>query len=85
MICMKRSKTAKLMTPREYAEKHDVAYTTVMKWLQNGLVKGAYKEPLPAPFKGYIYQIPEDASPPELKPGPKPGTQKASTKRGAKK
>jgi hypothetical protein len=67
---MKKAGQSEMLTPRQYAQKHDVAYTTVMKWLQNGLIQGAKKAPLP--YEGYIYQIPKDAPPPDLKPGPKP-------------
>lgn len=72
MIWMKKMSKTLILTPRQYAAMHRVAYTTVMKWLQNDLIPGAYKLPLQFPFQGYIYQIPEDAPPPELKPGPKP-------------
>ncbi len=72
MIYMANTSKLKLLTPRQYSERHQVAYTTVMKWLQGGLIKGARKEPLVAPFQGYIYKIPADAQPPDLKPGPKP-------------
>lgn len=80
MICMKKAGTVKIVTPKQYAEMHSVAYTTVMKWLQNNLVPGAVKKQLPAPFVGYTYQIPEDALPPDLKPGPKPKATKKALK-----
>ena len=80
---MKKARVAKTVTPKKYAEMHKVAYTTVMKWLQNKLIPGAYKEALPPPFTGYIYQIPEDSPPPDLKPGPKPGTKRAKMKKSA--
>lgn len=79
---MKKEKPIQTVTPREYASKHGVAYTTVMKWLQKDLVPGAYKETLPSPFTGYVYRIPEDASPPELKPGPKPKPKKTNSPAG---
>jgi hypothetical protein len=63
---------AQTVTARQYAEMHGVAYTTVMKWLQNDLIPGAVKVSLPAPFVGHTYQIPKDAPAPDLKPGPKP-------------
>ena len=63
-----------MVTPKEYAKAQGVAYTTGINWLQNGLVPGAHKSPLPPAFEGYMYQIPEDAEPPKLKPGPKPGS-----------
>ena len=79
---LKRSTKSKAtVTPREYAQKHGVAYTTVMKWLQRGLIAGAVKEALPAPFEGYIYRVPEDAPRPTAKPGPKPSAKKAGPKK----
>jgi len=74
-------KVKRMVTPREFAKMHGVAYTTVMNWLQNDLLKGAHKEPLAPPFVGYIYKIPEDVSPPKLKPGPKPMAKKRATKK----
>lgn len=85
-ISMNRKAGMKTVTPREYAKKHGKAYSTVMKWLQAGLVSGAFKDPLPPPFEGHIYRIPEGASPPDLKPGPKPASsQSAVKKRSTKK
>jgi hypothetical protein len=66
----------KMISPRQYAEATGTPYTTVMTWLQKGMIPGAHKEDLQEPFKGYIYRIPEGAPPPELKPGPKPGSKK---------
>src|SRR5262249_8228169 len=57
------------ITAKEYAEMHNVHYTTVMNWLRRDLVPGAIKEELP--FGGYFYKIPAGAPIPELKPGPK--------------
>ena len=70
----------KMLSPRQYAEAIGSPYTTVMTWLQKGMIAGARKEALPPPFKGYTYQIPEGTEPPELKPGPKPGTKKKKEK-----
>ena len=60
---------SKMITAKEYAEMHNVHYTTVMNWLRRDLVPGAIKEELP--FGGYSYKIPTGAPIPELKPGPK--------------
>ena len=68
-----------MVTPKEFAVIHDVAYTTVMKWLQRDLIRGAVKEPLQPPFQGHIYWVPKDASRPESKPGPKKGSKRAVT------
>lgn len=78
----KKAGPANIVTPRQYAEKHHVAYTTVMKWLQKNLIPGAYKATLPPPFVGYVYQIPEDAPPPNLKPGPRPQAKKGGAEVG---
>lgn len=61
-----------MTTPRKYAERHKVHYTTVMNWLRRDLVPGVVKEELP--YGGWYYRIPVDAPLPELKPGrpPKP-------------
>ena len=56
-----------MVTPRKYAERHKVHYTTVMSWLRRDLVPGAVKEELP--YGGWYYRIPVDAPLPELKPG----------------
>jgi hypothetical protein len=60
------------LTPKQYAFKHKVPYTTVMRWLQQGLIEGAQKHLLPLPFSSHIYLIPSSAPLPLLKPGPKP-------------
>ena len=60
---------SKMITAKEYAEMHNVHYTTVMNWLRRDLMPGAIKEELP--FGGYFYKIPAGAPIPELKPGPK--------------
>ena len=64
------SEKTKMITAKEYAETHDVHYTTVMNWLRRELLPGAVKEDLP--FGGYFYMIPANVPVPSLKPGPKP-------------
>lgn len=78
-------KSTKMLTPRQYAAEHGVAYTTVMNWLKQDLIPGADKEALP--FGGYVYRIPKIAPKPNLKAGPKPKPKGNSTakKRVAKK
>ncbi len=56
-----------MVTPRKYAERHKVHYTTVMNWLRRDLVPGVVKEELP--YGGWYYRIPVDAPLRELKPG----------------
>lgn len=68
-----------MLTPKQYAEKVEAAYSTVMSWLQLELIPGAEKYPLPA--GGHYYLIPASAKRPERKPGPKRGTKKAQTKK----
>src|SRR5262249_27284705 len=60
---------SKMITAKEYAEMHNVHYTTVMNWLRRDLVPGAIKEELP--FGGDFYKNPAGAPIPQLKPGPK--------------
>ena len=70
-----------MLTPRQFAEIHGVAYTTVMSWLQKGLIPEAVKNETPS---GHYWEIPETASPPELTPG-RPSTRKPAHKATAKK
>jgi hypothetical protein len=72
-------KAKRMLTPRQYASEAGVAYTTVMNWLQKGLIAGAVKESLP--FGGYYWQVPYNAPPPKLQPGRPP---KVSKKGGKK-
>lgn len=60
-----------MLSPKAFAEIHDVAYTTVMFWLKNELIHGVEKEPLPFGKDRFVYQIPANAPRPDLKPGPK--------------
>lgn len=81
-----------MITPKEFATLHDVAYTTVVGWLRLNLIEGAQKVELPH-MKSHVYMVPKDAKPPELRPGPKKGskrgtgkpTTKAATKKKAAK
>ena len=58
-----------MITARQYAEMHDMPYTTVATWLQRDLIPGAEKQELP--YGGYVWMVPDNAPKPELKPGPK--------------
>jgi hypothetical protein len=71
---MKKGKEAdEMLTPRQFAAKHGVAYTTVMKWLHAELLKGAVKQD--SPFgEGYYYKIPANCPRPARKPGVAKGT-----------
>lgn len=44
-----------MLTPRQFAEAKNVAYTTVMFWLNQGLIKGARKNETPT---GHYWEIP---------------------------
>jgi hypothetical protein len=59
----------KMLTPKQYAERVEAAYSTVMSWLQRDLIPGAQKQELPS--GGWYYVVPEDAPKPDLKPGPR--------------
>jgi len=74
---MNKKKEAQMITPRQYAELHEVAYTTVVGWLRLEMIEGAKKIELPH-MKSHVYMIPDDAKPPELKPGPKKGSKRTS-------
>jgi len=73
----------KLMTAVAFAEAMDVNYTTVMRWLRNGIVPGAEQiEPVPG-MK--VWQIPESALQMKLpKPGPARGTKTTGVKKSKK-
>jgi hypothetical protein len=62
-----RKKT--MLSPKQYAGTIGKPYTTVMTWLQNGLLTEAVKLETPT---GHFWAIPEGTKPPDLKPGPKP-------------
>ena len=74
-----------MLTARQFAAAREVAYTTVISWLNKELLKGAEKQELA--YGGFMWQIPEDAPIPELKPGPKPAKKaaKKAMKKAAKK
>jgi len=81
---MRHKKEVEMITPKEYAALHNVAYTTVVNWLRKELIAGAQKVELPH-MKSYVYAVPKDAKPPELKPGPKKGTKRGTkTAKGRK-
>jgi hypothetical protein len=67
----------KMISPRQYANLISKPYTTVMFWLQNGLIPQAVKQETPT---GHVWAIPEGTKPPELKPGPRPGAKKKTSK-----
>lgn len=75
-----------MLTPREFATKHAVSYTGVMKWIRLGWLAGVERVELP--FGGFVYAIPADAPRPARKPGPTKGsktgrpTKKAAAKKG---
>ena len=77
------SRKGKLVTPKEYAEIHGVAYTTVMYWLQTGKVDGAVKHETP---RGPYWELPEDTPRPKKLSGrPKKAATKKAAKKGAAK
>jgi hypothetical protein len=55
MLCMRDEKR---LSPRQLAEQMNVAYTTVMSWLQQGLIEGAIKQETP---HGHYWEIPLSA------------------------
>jgi hypothetical protein len=69
-----------LVTPRQYATKHGVAYTTVMYWLQSGKIPGAEKTETPT---GHYWLLPDDTPNPELKKTgrPRKNSKKQTTKK----
>ncbi len=73
----------RLMTAVTFADEMDVNYTTVMRWLRQGIVPGAEQiEPVPG-MK--VWQIPESALQMKLpKPGPPRGTKTTGVKKAKK-
>jgi hypothetical protein len=71
-----------MLTARQFAAAREVAYTTVINWLNKELLIGAEKEELA--YGGFMWRIPENAEVPELKPGPKPKPTKKSAKKAKK-
>ena len=73
------SRKEKLVTPKEYAEIHGVAYTTVMHWLQTGKVEGAVKHQTP---RGPYWELPLDTPRPKKLSGrPKKEGKKRTSKK----
>lgn len=66
-----------MLTSKQYAKLHETPYTTVLSWLQRGLIPGATKITLP--FGLHYWQIPENAPKPQLTKGPKPTKKKKGT------
>lgn len=62
----------KMLTPRQFAARCDVAYTTVANWLQRGLIPEAVKRETST---GHYWEVPETATIPQLKTG-RPATKK---------
>ena len=73
MRCMS-GKTPKMLTPKQYAERQGVAYTTVMNWLRQDKVLGAVKHMTPT---GHYWEVPAKAAKPKLLPG-RPRTKKTA-------
>ena len=70
------------MTVKQFAEKMDRSYETIIRWLSRGAVPGAYVEELTPTIR--IWRIPESAlQMPIPKSGPKAGAKKAA-KKGAR-
>lgn len=71
------------MTPKQYAEIHGVAYTTVMHWLQTGKVEGAVKHQTP---RGPYWELPDDTPRPKKLSGrPKKATAEEKAAKAKKK
>lgn len=66
-----------MLSPRQYAAQVGFSHTIVIRWIEQGLLRGALKRK--AAGRTY-YEIPADAPPPELKPGPKPESAKNKPK-----
>jgi len=56
----------KMLSPMEFAIKHEIPYSTVMRWLNTGRIRGA--EPVYVARRAY-WQIPSRAKRPIVKRG----------------
>lgn len=66
----------KMISPKQFAAKYGIAYSTVMSWLRAKMIRGQVDHKYPFLW----YEIPENATPPPArKPGPKP-SKKSSKK-----
>ena len=71
------------MTVQEFANQIERTYETVIRWLNAGMVPGAYKEQVTDTLS--IWRIPEAAlEMPLPKSGPKSGEKKTAKKKGAR-
>ena len=83
-----KTEESKMITAKEYAEMHNVHYTTVMNWLRRDFAPSAIKEELP--FGGYFYSQTDDEVKDEIRAqllpktdGPRRASKK-STKKGVR-
>lgn len=63
---LRTANKAKTLTPGQYADKIGVAYTTVMNWLQQGIIPGTVKHSTPTV---HYRELPETTLAPKLQPG----------------
>ena len=69
---------SEMLTARQFADRRQVPYTTVIFWLKNEALKGAEKLEIPFGRQGFVWRVPADAELPILKPGPKAKTGKGN-------
>jgi hypothetical protein len=74
-----KGRETKMLTARQFANRHGVPHSTVIFWLNKGVIPGAEKLEIAVGGKGFLWRIPDDAQLPKLPKGPKP-KQKASKK-----
>lgn len=67
-----KGRETKMLTARQFANMHGVPHSTVISWLNKGVIPGAEKLEIPVGGKGFLWRIPDDASLPKLPKGPKP-------------
>jgi len=81
-----KKEAEKMLTTAQFAERYQVAYTTVMTWLQRELIPGAKRVPTP---RGDVWEIPSSAlqtfTPPKQGRPRKETAAKKATKKRAKK
>lgn len=63
-----------LISTLAYAEKHGYKYSTVASWIKKGLMPDAQKKPIGTKGTAYMYVLPDDSPPPEIRLTGRPRT-----------
>ena len=61
-----------MIRAKEFARLRNVPYSTVIFWLNRGVLPGAEKVDFPVGKQPFFWLVPQDAPLPDLPKGPKP-------------